>query len=576
MFIPTTPEEVKALDWDRLDVVLISGDSYIDSPFIGAAVIGKVLIRAGYRVGIIAQPLLDTPADVTRLGEPALFWGVTGGSVDSMVSNYTATLKKRKSDDYTPGGQNTRRPDRAVIAYSNLIRRYYKNTVPIVLGGIEASLRRIAHYDYWSDKIRKPLLFDAKADYLVYGMGERSVLDLAGGLRAGADMRAVRGICYTSAEIPAGYIELPSYSDVSTDKEAFTRMFHLFYRNNDPLNADGLAQKVDRRYLIQNPPALSLSQTELDEVYALPYEHAQHPYYEQQGRVKALETIRYSVSTHRGCYGECNFCAIAVHEGRTVQWRSADSIAAEVEGMLDRPGFKGYVLDVGGPTANMYGYECAVKLKAGSCKNRRCMYPRVCEQMKVDHGPLLKLLQRLERISGIKKVQVSSGVRYDLLQTDPQGDAWLAQVVSQHVSGQMKVAPEHTEDSVLKRMGKPGARSLLQFKADFERHTRRAGKEQYLTYYLIAAHPGCTPRDMQSMQRFTRQHLHMTPEQVQVFTPTPSTWSTLMYYTGKDPFTGESLYVEKSQKGKEAQKEIITGKGADFRRKKPAKPHPSR
>ncbi|MEM5775795.1 MAG: hypothetical protein AAGU05_12410, partial [Anaerolineaceae bacterium] len=296
MYIPTTLEEMKTLGWEKLDVVLVSGDSYIDSPFIGAAVIGKVLMQAGYRVGIIAQPDLQTPADITRLGEPALFWGITAGSIDSMVSNYTATLKKRRSDDYTPGGENTRRPDRATIAYTNLIRRYFKDTVPVVLGGIEASLRRMAHYDYWTDRIRKSVLFDAKADYLVYGMGERTVLDLAAGLKNGIDVRGLRGICYASTEVPEGYVELPSFQTVSEDQDAFTEMFHQFYRNNDPLNASGLAQKYDRRYLIQNPPALSLTQAELDGVYALPYEHAQHPYYEQQGRVKALETIRYSVT----------------------------------------------------------------------------------------------------------------------------------------------------------------------------------------------------------------------------------------------------------------------------------------
>ncbi|MCE5207801.1 MAG: YgiQ family radical SAM protein [Chloroflexi bacterium] len=565
MFIPTTVEEVKNLGWERLDVILISGDSYIDSPFIGAAVIGKVLLKAGYRVGIIAQPDLHSPVDIMRLGEPSLFWGVTAGSIDSMISNYTATLKKRKSDDYTPGGTNTRRPDRATISYSNLIRRYYKDTVPIVLGGIEASLRRIAHYDYWTDKIRKPVLFDAKADYLVYGMGERTVLDLAAGLKNGRDVRSLRGICYASTEIPAGYMELPPFQEAAVDQEAFTQMFHQFYRNNDPLNAIGLAQKVDRRYLVQNPPSLSLSQAELDDVYALPYEHAQHPYYEKQGKVKALETIRFSVSTHRGCYGECNFCAIAIHEGRTIQWRSPDSIAAEVEGMVNRPGFKGYVLDVGGPTANMYGYECEKKLKSGSCKDKRCLYPQVCNQLHVDHGPLLKLMQRLERIPGIKKVQVSSGVRYDLLQADPKGDEYLAEVVEKHVSGQMKVAPEHTEEHVLKLMGKPGTQSLLRFKADFERLTRKAGKEQYLTYYLIAAHPGCTMKDMQNVHRFTRERLKLTPEQVQVFTPSPSTYSTLMYYTEKDPFTGEKLFVEKGLKGKESQKVIVTGK-TEYRR----------
>ena len=569
-FLPTIPEELQTLGWDRLDVILVSGDSYIDSPFIGAAVIGKVLRKAGYRVGIIAQPDIHSDRDITRLGEPRLFWGVTAGSIDSMVANYTATLKKRKHDDYTPGGENTRRPDRAVIVYSNLIRRFFKETAPIVLGGIEASLRRVAHYDFWSDKIRHSVLFDAKADYLVYGMGERTVLELAAALRSGENAQDVRGLCYASSEAPEGYIELPPFQEVARNKEAFTAMFHQFYRNNDPLNAAGLVQKHDRRYLVQNPPNFYLSQAELDEVYALGYARAQHPYYEAQGKVKALETIRYSVSTHRGCYGECNFCAIAVHEGRTIRWRSPASIADEVSELVKLPGFKGYVLDVGGPTANMYGYECAKKLKSGSCKDRRCIFPQVCNQLHVDHGPLLELLQRLQRIEGIKKVQVSSGVRYDLIQADAaQGEAYLQQVVSQHISGQMKVAPEHTEDAVLKRMGKPGTDSLRKFKANFERYTKKAGKEQYLTYYLIAAHPGCTLRHMQNLRKFTRQELGISPEQVQVFTPTPSTYSTLMYYTETDPFSGEKLFVEKGLKGKESQKWVVVDKGGGKQDRKP-------
>ncbi len=569
-FLPTTPEEMQALGWDQPDVIMVSGDSYIDSPFIGAAVIGKVLRNAGYKVGIIAQPDIHSGTDITRLGEPRLFWGVTAGSIDSMVANYTATQKKRKHDDYTPGGENNRRPDRAVIAYSNLIRRFFKETVPIVLGGIEASLRRVAHYDFWSDKVRHSVLFDAKADYLVYGMGERTVLELAAALRSGENANHVRGLCYASTEIPEGYIELPPFQEVARSPEAFTAMFHQFYRNNDPLNAAGLVQKHDRRYLVQNPPNFYLTQKELDGVYALDYVRAQHPYYEAQGKVKALETIRYSISTHRGCYGECNFCAIAVHEGRTIRWRSPDSIAAEVSELVKMPGFKGYILDVGGPTANMYGFECEKKLKSGSCKDRRCIYPQVCNQLHVDHGPLRELLQRLQRIEGIKKVQVSSGIRYDLIQADAaEGQSYLEQVVTEHVSGQMKVAPEHTEDAVLKRMGKPGADSLLKFKADFERYSKKAGKEQYLTYYLIAAHPGCTIKHMQNLRSFTRQELGINPEQVQVFTPSPSTYSTLMYYTETDPFTGEKLFVEKGLKGKESQKWVVVEKGGWSQGRKP-------
>ena len=331
MFIPTTKQELNRLGWDQLDIILVTGDSYIDSPYIGVAVIGKVLIRAGFRVGIIAQPDIHSSQDITRLGEPSLFWGVTAGSIDSMVANYTATKTPRKSDDYTPGGINNRRPNRATIVYTNLIRRHFKNTAPIVLGGIEASLRRIAHYDFWSDRIRASVLFDSKADILVYGMGEITIVELANSIQRQHDYQDLPGICYFSKEQKSGYLELPSFNTVVEDKKAFIKMFHTFYQNNDPLNAQGLMQQYDSRYLIQTPPSPYLNQTELDEVYALDYERSQHPYYENQGPVKALETIGASIATHRGCYGECNFCAIAVHEGRTVRWRSQDSIISEAK-----------------------------------------------------------------------------------------------------------------------------------------------------------------------------------------------------------------------------------------------------
>jgi uncharacterized radical SAM protein YgiQ len=560
MFLPTTQMEIQQLGWNQLDIILVSGDSYIDSPYIGAAVIGKILMRAGYRVGVIAQPDVKSDLDISRLGEPRLFWGVTAGSVDSMVANYTASRKKRRSDDYTPGGFNTRRPDRATIVYSNLIRRYFKQTAPIVLGGIEASLRRIAHYDFWSDRIRRSLLFDAKADILVYGMGERAVLELAERLQNGMDYRDVRGICLIASERPSDAQELPSYALVREDKNAFIDMFHIFYLNNDPLTAKKLCQRQDTRYLVQNPPADYLSQTELDQVYALDYERAQHPYYARDGQVRALETIRFSIPTHRGCYGECNFCAIAVHEGRTVRWRSQESIVAEAGQMARHPDFKGMILDVGGPTANMYGYECDKKLAHGSCPAKRCLSPELCPVLKVDHSRQLALLRRLREVGGVKKVFVASGIRYDLLLADEtHGDAYLQEVVAHHTSGQLKVAPEHTEDRVLDLMGKPGSRSLLEFKHRFDSFSRAMRKKQYLTYYMIAAHPGCTEEDMRRLKIFASQKLKVTPEQVQIFTPTPSTYSSLMYYTEMDPFTRQPIFVEKDLGRKTRQKQIVTG-----------------
>ncbi len=567
MFLPTTPEEVRQRDWDALDVILVTGDSYIDSPYIGAAVIGRVLEHAGYRIGIIAQPDPATDADILRLGEPRLFWGVTAGSVDSMVANYTALKKPRRSDDYTPGGENTRRPDRASMVYANLIRRAAKKlhpgqrTVPIVLGGIEASLRRVAHYDFWDNSVRRSILFDAKADYLLYGMAENPVLELAACLRAGRDPSDLPGLCYISRQPPASHIPLPSYESVVKDKGAFIDMFHTFYRNNDPVSARGLHQQHGDRFLVQNPPAPYPTQAQLDAIHALPFERRQHPFYEAQGPVKALETIAFSVPTHRGCYGECSFCAIAVHEGTTVRWRSPGSILAEVEGMTHHPDFKGIIPDLGGPTANMYGFECRKKLAKGICTDKRCIFPGVCPVLKVDHQPQIDLLRQVRRIPGVKKVFIASGLRYDMILSDQAcGQAYLREVVDQHVSGQLKVAPEHTETHVLSAMGKPGPQALLDFKAQFDALSRRAGKPQFLTYYMIAAHPGSSDRDMLRLKEFCRTNLHIHPEQVQIFTPTPSTYATLMYYTEMDPFTRRPIFVEKDPKRKQHQKDIINRK----------------
>lgn len=562
-FIPTTPEELRERGWDRLDVILVSGDSYIDSPFIGTSVIGRVLEKDGFRVGIIAQPSTAGPEDITRLGEPRLFWGVTGGSVDSMVANYTASNRRRKSDDFTPGGRNDRRPDRAVIGYANLIRHYFKNTRPIVLGGIEASLRRVAHYDFWDNSIRRSILFDAKADFLLYGMAEQSVLKLARALQNPESVRDVAGLCEIAKTPPEDYLELPSYETVAADKTAFIEMFHVFYNNNDPVTAKGLKQRHGDRWLVHHPPPATPDQARLDSVYRLPFQRGQHPYYEKRGPVKALETIRFSISTHRGCYGECNFCAITVHEGRTVRWRSPDSIVAEAKLLTQLPGFKGYILDVGGPTANMYGFECAVKKTKGCCRNRRCLFPEICPVLRPTHQPQIDLLRRIRRIPGVKKVFIASGIRPDLVLSDSaHGNQYLEEVIHHHVSGQLKIAPEHTEGRVLEMMGKPGREDLVEFKKRFEKLTAKLHKKQFLTYYLIAAHPGCTETDMRELKKFTEQVLKISPEQVQLFTPLPSTYSALMYYTGIDPFSRRPVFIEKNQQHREHQKEILVGKTA--------------
>jgi uncharacterized radical SAM protein YgiQ len=562
MFIPTTKSELKKLGWDNPEIILVTGDSYIDSPFCGVAVIGKVLINAGFRVAIIAQPDIKSGNDISRLGEPELFWGVTGGCIDSMVANYTATKKRRQKDDYTPGGKNERRPDRAVIAYTNLIKSNFKNSVPIVLGGLEASLRRIAHYDFWSNKVRRSILFDAKADYILYGMAEKSAAKFAECLKRGEDPTKLRGICYISKNIPENATPLPAFSEVQKDKRAFTEMFNIFYRNNNPITADKIYQQYDNRFLVQTPPETYLTTSELDTVFDTGFENEQHPFYEKQGKVKALETIRFSITSHRGCYGECNFCSIAVHQGQTVRWRSIKSIISEVKRITKHPKFKGIINDVGGPTANMYGSECEKKLNRGPCEDKRCIYPEVCRNLHHTHKPELDLLRELRKIPGIKKIFVASGIRYDLIDADHQyGDKYIREIATNHVSGQLKVAPEHSEKKVLDKMGKPGIKSLLKFREKFNRISQSLHKKQFLTYYMIAAHPGCNDNDMKKLKQFVSKQLKMRPEQIQVFTPTPSTYSTLMYWTEEDPFTQKTCFVEKNIDRKNRQKRTLLDSG---------------
>jgi len=395
-------------------------------------------------------------------------------------------------------------------------------------------------------------------------MAESSMLQLAEALRDLRDPTTIRGLCYLSKEVPKDYLLLPSFEEVSTDQSAFIKMFHIFYHNNDPLTAKGLAQRKGDRYLIQNPPALTLSQASLDKIYTFPYQRAQHPYYEQQGAVKALETIRFSIPTHRGCYGECNFCAIAVHEGRTVSSRSIESILGEARQIAEHPEFKGIIHDLSGPTANMYGIECEKKLKLGACEDKRCLFPKICPVMRVDHSKQIELLKRIRQVAGIKKVTIGSGIRYDMVLADnPCGMQYLDEVVRYHTAGQLKIAPEHTEQAVLSLMGKPSSDTLLKFKEKFQALSRKAGKEQYLTYYLIAAYPGSGEREMKALRKFVSTSLQVTPEQVQVFTPTPSTYASVMYYTERDPFTGKPLFVEKNLHKKALQKQILTGKSQD-------------
>ncbi len=564
-FLPTTLREVHHLGWRGLDVILVTGDTYIDSPYIGVAILGRVLVNAGYRVGIIAQPDIDSGRDITRLGEPGLFWGVTAGSLDSMIANYTASGKRRKTDDLTPGGGNTRRPDRATIAYSNLIRRHFKQTRPLVLGGIEASLRRISHYDARSDAVRRSILFDAKADMLVYGMAEQSVLALAEKLTRREPVQGIRGICYISRHLPEPHpafagpdIELPSHTAVSLEKDRFVHMFKLFYENMDPQTARRLVQRQDTRYLVHNPPQLPLSTQALDRIYELPYARDVHPFYQKLGPVKALETIRFGLTTHRGCFGECRFCAITVHQGRCVVSRSQKSLVREAAFLSCHPDFKGIITDVGGPTANMYAMDCRRKRTKGACQDKGCLFPKPCRELPVDHGKQIRLLRALRNVPGIRKVFIGSGIRHDLILNDRKaGGRYLEEIVRHHVSGQLKIAPEHIEDKVLELMGKPGRRQLEAFMALFDTMRRKTGANVFLTYYLMAAHPGCTLEHMRRLKGYATQTLHMLPEQIQIFTPSPSTFSTIMYYTQIDPFTGTKIFVEKNPKKKEHQKAVV-------------------
>lgn len=562
LFLPTTHDEMQSLGWEQCDVILVSADTYIDSPYIGIAVVGRILENLGFKVGIIAQPDTKTPHDITRLGEPKLFWGVSGGSVDSMVANYTATKRFRKSDDYTPGGQNTKRPDRATIVYTNLIRRYFKQTVPIVLGGIEASLRRVTHYDYWSDTLRKPILFDSKADILIYGMGEEAIRELAYALAEKKEWRDIRGICYIDKVPKEGYETLPSHEACLKDKNLYIDLFDLFYNNNDPISAKGLVEQVDNRYLIQNPPCVYLNESQMDAIAALPYTRKVHPFYAKDGKVKCLETIGYAITTHHGCWGECNFCAIGVHQGRTIRTRSEQSIISEAKKFTEDKDFKGIIADLGGASANMYGYECDKKLKSGTCEHQRCVdYKRLCRSMKPNHARLISLMRSVRKIKGVRKVFVASGIRYDIIEKDTaHGKTYLKELLTHHTSGQMKIAPEHTEDRVLELMGKPSKQSLRDFKKLFDQINSTLEKKQYLTYYLIAAHPGCKEQDMHSLKQFTTNELRINPEQAQIFTPTPGTYSSVMYYTQLDPKTRKPIFVEKNIQKKEKQKMIITDK----------------
>ena len=556
MFLPISRQEVEKLGWDYIDVILISGDAYIDSPFSGIAVIGKYLLKHGFRVAVISQPDIDCDKDITMFGEPRLFWGISAGCVDSMVANYTSSGKPRKQCDFTPNGINNKRPDRASIVYTTLIRRYFKNTKPIVLGGIEASLRRIAHYDFKTDKVRRSILFDAKADYIIYGMGEVPVLEFAKALDNNESVENIKGLCFISKDKVSDAVEMPSYEEVSTDKRAFYNMFKIFYNNSEAVSGKRLMQKTGDRYLIQNPPAY-YDDNILDEISDIEYERAVHP--QIKGKVKAIDTIKTSIISHRGCFGGCSFCAIAVHQGRRVVSRSAASIEKEVKSMVSKKWFSGTITDIGGPTGNMYMMKCKKMEKLGACTHKHCLYPEVCNGMNTNHAPLLNMLESIKNIKGVKNLFATSGIRADLAVNDKEnGKRYISEIAKNYVSGQLKMAPESADLKVLKAMKKPDNSSFLEFCSLYKDYSKKYNKNQYISCYFIAAHPAESEKEAYSTRKFIEKNLDFNPEQVQIFTPTPSTWATCAYYTGLDE-DGNNIYVEKSLSKKEKYKNIIMG-----------------
>ena len=567
-FLPISRADMERRGWDRCDFVYVSGDAYVDHPSFGMAIITRLLEARGYKVGVIAQPDWNDPASVAVLGEPRLGFLVSSGNMDSMVNHYTVAKKKRRSDAYSPGGQAGLRPNHATVVYSNLIRRTFKET-PIIVGGIEASLRRLAHYDYWSDKMKRSLLLDAGADLLIYGMGEHPVVEVADALAAGLSIRDITfvdGTVYRASSLEHVYdaVELPAFPELQADRLAYARSFAVQYRNSDPFTGRRLVEPYsDHEYVVQNPPAAPLSTEEMDAVYALPYAREAHPSYDRAGGVPALAEVCFSLTSNRGCFGECAFCALTFHQGRIVQARSHESLLREAEAMVRDPAFKGYITDVGGPTADFRAPACKAQLKRGACPGKRCLSPEPCAQLEADHADYLELLRKLRALPGVKKVFVRSGVRFDYVMADAaHGAEFLDELAAHHVSGQLRVAPEHVSDDVLRVMGKSPHAVYDRFREAFQRATDRAGLEQYLVPYLMSSHPGSTMRDAVKLAEYVRD-MGFNPEQVQDFYPTPSTISTCMYYTGLDPLTMEPIYVPKTPHEKALQRALIQYRNPD-------------
>ncbi len=559
-FLPISREDMKKRGWDEVDFVYVCGDAYVDHPSFGAAIITRVLEAHGYRIGFIAQPDWKDEQSIQIFGRPRLGFLVSAGNMDSMVNHYTVSKKRRKQDAYTPGGKIGKRPDYATVVYCNLIRKVYKK-VPIIIGGIEASLRRLAHYDYWSDTLKHSILIDSQANIAIYGMGEHSVVEVADALNSGidvSDITFIRGTVFHAKNLDSvyDYQELPSYQELCQDKKEYAKSFYIQYCNTDSVTAKCLVESYgDNGYVVQNPPSEPLTQLEMDDIYELPYMRAYHPSYEKLGGVPALGEIKFSLTSNRGCFGGCSFCALTFHQGRVLQTRSHESLIKEAEQMIQEKDFKGYIYDVGGPTANFRDTACEKQKKYGVCANKQCLFPKPCANLKVDHKDYLSLLEKLRHLPGVKKVFIRSGIRFDYVMADAD-DSFLRELCRHYISGQLRVAPEHISDVVLDKMGKPRNHVYQSFIKRYQRINAKYGKEQFVVPYLMSSHPGSTLKEAVELAEYLRDLGYM-PEQVQDFYPTPSTISTCMYYTGVDPRTMEKVYVPHNPHEKAMQRALI-------------------
>ncbi|HHZ05380.1 MAG TPA: YgiQ family radical SAM protein [Clostridiales bacterium] len=559
-FLPMTNEEAEGQGWECPDFVVVTGDSYVDHPSFGISIISRVLEATGYKVAILAQPDWHSDKDFLRFGKPRLGFMVSSGNIDSMVAHYTAAKRKRSDDAYTAGGRAGKRPDRAVIIYTQIIKRLFPET-PVIIGGLEASLRRFAHYDYWDDCVRPSILLDSGADILSFGMGENQTIEIANRLNDGLPVEMlydIRGICYavdTKDYVPTAAADCPSFEQVSTNKKDYAVACRKQMEEQDAVRGRKIIQRHGSKILVQNPPMPPLTQDELDWVYSLPYERMYHPSYEAVGGVPGIEEVEFSITHNRGCFGACNFCSIAFHQGRAITTRSEESVVNEAVSLTKNKRFKGYIHDVGGPTANFRLPSCKIQEKAGMCKNKKCLAPQPCKQLQVDHNEYLHMLRRLRKLDGVKKVFIRSGIRFDYMMED-ESDQFFEELVKYHVSGQLKVAPEHCSASVLDKMGKPHIEAYKSFADKFYDITSHAHKEQYLVPYLMSSHPGSTIKDAVELAQFLKKE-HIRPEQVQDFYPTPGTVSTCMFYTGLDPYKMEEVYVPKESREKALQRALL-------------------